>query len=429
MVELSDTATERALLAACLWDPAAYAAADTLEPGDFASVDNGRIWQAMRILLQRHGGFDRPSIASAVAESGKTLSPDAMASLDGGVPEMAPVYVDRIDRLARARRLASALRGAVTAIEGGEDASEASATIQRALADSCGARDNGMCRVADVAPRVYNEAVGRTGRGSMIGFPTGLRDLDATIHGLIAPDLVVLAGRPAMGKSALASQMALKVAQAGQTVMLFSLEMGRDQLVQRMLSQMADVPLELIRVGGMTETQKATLSTASGELTDLKILIDDRSNTIGQILMGIQRQSLVEVPALVIVDYIQRASGDSRTGNREQEISGISNALKGAAMRHKCCVLALSQLNRGVEARADKRPLMSDLRESGAIEQDADIILFVYREAVYTRKADDAYKAELIIAKHRAGESGKVKSLHWNGPTVSFSDEYYSNRG
>ena len=423
MVDLTDLPSERALLSACLWDAAAFAQAAAIEPDDFSSLDHQRIWRAMRALMESDRRFDAISVVGWIKSKGWALAPDAMTSLDGGTPAMAGVYATRIADQSRARSLVMSLRASIGTLEGGAPVSDVVGDVQRSISAACQTRDSAMVPMADVAPRVYNEAMRRADGGEQrLGYRTGLRCLDASIHGLMAPDLVVLAARPAMGKSALASQMALSVAQQGQGVIIFSLEMGRTQIVQRMLAQMSGVPLTCIRTGNLVEKDRVDLSDATGRLTDLPIYVDDRSRSAAQIQLAVQRRALVSSPALVIVDYLQLMSGSRRAGNREQEIAQISRMLKGIAMEHSCCVLALSQLNRSVEARANKRPLMADLRESGAIEQDADIILFVYRDAVYSMQSDDEHLAEIIIAKHRAGESGRKKDCEWNGPLVRFED-------
>ncbi len=248
-------------------------------------------------------------------------------------------------------------------------------------------------------------------RELVTGVPTGFADLDRKTAGLQAGDLIIVAGRPSMGKTALALNMAQYAAQEHQCgVGMFSLEMGKEQLVFRMLCSEAHVDQSKVRAGFAAERDYPKLAIAADRLSDAPVFIDDTPG-LGILELRAKARRLSRDRdvnlGMIIVDYLQLMKGPP-TDSREQEISAISRSLKALAKELQVPVVALSQLNRQVEQRADKRPVMADLRESGAIEQDADVIMFLYREWVYDQKNADERSAELIIGKQRNGPTGTV---------------------
>ncbi|MDZ7628513.1 MAG: replicative DNA helicase [Parvularculaceae bacterium] len=297
--------------------------------------------------------------------------------------------------------------------------------------------------------------------GGLAGISTGLRDLDHTLGGLHASDLIILAGRPSMGKSSLATNIALNVARAykpdrqpdgtiksaeGGVVGLFSLEMSSDQLATRIISEVSGVPSNEIRRGDIDQEQFERIYHAARELESLPLFIDDTGGlSIGQLAARARRLKRQHGLGLLVVDYLQLLTGSQkRTDNRVQEITEISMGLKALAKELAVPVVALSQLSRQVESRDDKRPQLADLRESGSIEQDADVVMFIYREEYYLRRAEpkpdsDAHAkwiadcdaargiAEVIIGKQRHGPIGKVP-LHFEENLTKFSnlDRHYS---
>mgnify|MGYP002682333280 CR=1 FL=1 len=246
------------------------------------------------------------------------------------------------------------------------------------------------------------------------GVPTGFIDLDDLTAGLQPSDLIVIAGRPSMGKTSLALGMAQHAAlHAGTVVGIFSLEMSKPQLVLRMLSSEARVDSHALRTGRLQKEDWWRLAEAAGKLEQAPIYIDDSGAVTVQQMRGKARRLKAERGLdLLIVDYLQLMTLRTRTDSREQEISEISRTLKAIAKEFNIPVIAISQLNRRVEERGDKRPMMSDLRESGAIEQDADVICFIYRDDVYNPDSAEKGIAEIIIAKHRNGPTGTIK-LKW----------------
>ena len=261
--------------------------------------------------------------------------------------------------------------------------------------------------------------------GELTGVPTGFAGFDKETGGLQAGDLFVLAARPAMGKTALALNIARNAAiDYGKKIAIFSLEMTTRSLVLRLLSAEAEVDFSAFRSGLIAVEAHARLMSAAGSISDAKIFIDDSgAPSVLEIRAKSRRLHAREGGLdMVIVDYLQLAHGDRNTQSREQEISEISRGLKGLAKELDIPVIALSQLNRGPETRKeDKRPMLADLRESGAIEQDADVIGFIYRDVVYNRETEYEDLAELIIAKQRNGPTGVVK-LKFEGRYARFSE-------
>jgi len=248
---------------------------------------------------------------------------------------------------------------------------------------------------------------------AITGTPTGFHDLDEITSGLQPSDLLIIAGRPAMGKTAFAMNLARNAAMQSETpgaVAVFSLEMSVQQIALRMLACEARVNMKLLRTGRFSADDWRKLAAASGSLAESPIFIDDTPAISVMELRSKCRRLKKESGnlSLIIIDYLQLMSGRADAERREQEISEITRSLKGLAKELDVPVIALSQLNRSLESRADKRPMMADLRESGAIEQDADIIMFVYRDEVYNKKPENEGLAEIIIAKQRNGPTGTV---------------------
>ena len=260
------------------------------------------------------------------------------------------------------------------------------------------------------------------------GLSTGLMDLDKKINGLNKSDLLLIAARPAMGKSAFALNIGLNVAKKNnKTVALFSLEMSREQLAMRLLASESFVELQKLATGKLSEEEWTKLCMASAALSQTDIRIDDNpSITVAEMNAKLRR---VENLGLVIIDYLQLMQGSGygkNDGNRVNVVSDISRSLKIMAKELNVPVVCLSQLSRGPEGRTDKRPMLSDLRESGAIEQDADEVLFLYRDEYYNENTEEKGVAECIVAKNRHGEVGTVK-LQWVGQYQTFTDREWKH--
>ena len=262
-------------------------------------------------------------------------------------------------------------------------------------------------------------------QGKVVGIPTGFKDLDELTSGLHRSDLIILAARPAMGKTAFALNIAQQTAtKAGASVLIFSLEMSKEQLGQRLLAIQARVEMQKLKTGTLERKDWDRLNMALDELHSSKIFIDDTPGvSIMEMRNKCRRLKAEHGLDLVVIDYLQLMQGDGRTDNRQQEISAISRNLKLLAREMDCPVIVLSQLSRAPEMRQDHRPILSDLRESGSIEQDADIVIFLYRDDYYNPDNSEKHGiCEVNLAKHRSGPTDKVE-LTWVERYTKFSDK------
>lgn len=262
------------------------------------------------------------------------------------------------------------------------------------------------------------QRLGGADRDEYLGIPTGYTGVDRVTTGLNRSDLLVLAARPGMGKTAFALNLAMNVARQGKKVAIFSLEMSNEQLVERLLSSEAFIPSDRMRKGQLTSDDWVNLAVASQAISKMPIYLDDTAGiTIGDMKSKLRRLRDV---SFVVIDYLQlMQSGTRRSDNRVQEVSEMTRSLKIMAKEFSIPVLVLSQLSRGPESRTDKRPMLSDLRESGSIEQDADIVFFLYRDSYYNDECEEPGIAECIVAKNRHGETGTIK-LGWDGQYTKF---------
>ena len=261
--------------------------------------------------------------------------------------------------------------------------------------------------------------------GTVTGIPTGFIDLDYRTAGLQPSDLILVAARPSMGKTAFALNIAQHMAfKAGKTVAIFSLEMSKEQLVNRMFSLESQVDAQALRTGNLKDSEWEKLIEGAGIIGKSHLVIDDTPGiSVSELRSKCRKYKLEQDLQLVIIDYLQLMSGSvgGKSESRQQEISEISRSLKALARELNVPVIALSQLSRAVESRPDKRPMLSDLRESGAIEQDADVVMFIYRDEYYNKDSEFKKQAEIIIAKQRNGPVGTV-NLAWLGEYTKFAN-------
>ncbi|WP_120168928.1 replicative DNA helicase [Thermohalobacter berrensis] len=269
-------------------------------------------------------------------------------------------------------------------------------------------------------------------KGGLTGVPTGFIDIDNMTSGLQPSDLILVAARPSMGKTAFALNIALNSAlKSDASVAIFSLEMSKEQLVQRMLSAESHVEIQKIRNGQLSEEEWPRLVRAMGPLSQAKIFIDDTPGiSVAEMKAKCRKLKIEHGLDLILIDYLQLMQGDGTTENRQQEISQISRGLKGLAREMDCPVVSLSQLSRAPELRSDHRPILSDLRESGAIEQDADVVMLLYRDEYYHPDTDKKNIGEVIIAKQRNGPTGTVE-LVWMAQYTKFLnlEKYRTDEG
>jgi replicative DNA helicase len=425
---------EAGVLGSLLIDPEAAAqVADYLKADDFYREAHRIIYQAVLDLYETGEPADLITLTDELARQGKLDDIGGVSyvsSLANQVPTSANIdyYGHIVERTAILRRLIHAA-GQIAAIAYNEPDANAALEQAEKLVFNVSQR---ITRV-DFDPiretlREYIDKLDRLHeqRGSIVGVGTGFSDLDKMTGGLQKSDLIILAARPAVGKTALALSLAHNAAlRFGQGIAIFSLEMSKEQLVARLLSMDAGVDQQRLRTGYIDDDEWERISESVGRLSELNIFIDDTpSISLIEMRSKARRLMMERGFQLLIVDYLQlmQGSGAGRGHeNRVQEISEISRGLKGLARELNVPVLALSQLSRAVESRQDKKPQLSDLRESGSIEQDSDIVMFIYRDEVYNPETDRKNIADIIIAKHRNGPVGQV-SLYFHAAQTRYRD-------
>lgn len=289
-------------------------------------------------------------------------------------------------------------------------------------------RSGDFVKISDAVARTFQSIQEASkSKGNVTGIRTGFTELDFMTAGLQRSDLILIAARPAMGKTAFALSLVEYIAVKSKIpTAVFSLEMSDVQLIKRIMALDANVDLHAISVGDLNDKELLSVVESCQNIADSKLfLVDNVSGiTLNDIVSKCRKLKLEEDLGLVIIDYLQLVQGNGRQESRQQEISNISRTLKALARELNIPIIALSQLNRGLESRDDKRPKLSDLRESGAIEQDADIVMFLYRDEVYNPGEDNKGKAELIIGKHRNGEIGTI-NLAWIGKYTKYANAEY----
>ena len=419
---------EQSLLGALLIDNQAFdRIADIVSGEDFYRDDHRRIWKHIQKMVEASRPADVVTLAESIESSedkDKTGGPAYLAALAQNTPSSINVrrYAELVRERAVQRRLAqvateiaeSAL--APTGKEVNQLLDEAESKIFQ-IAESGARKDQGLLGIAPILARVYeriDHLHQQDNPSDVTGVPSGFTDLDSRLAGLQPGDLIIVAGRPSMGKTAFAINIAEHVAMhpsVSLPVAIFSMEMGASQLAMRMLSSLGKVDAHKLRTGRLNDEEWSQLTDAMGRLHEAKVHIDETPALNALEVRARARRLKREYSklGLVVVDYLQLMSATTQGENRATEISEISRSLKALAKELEVPVIALSQLSRAVEQRNDKRPMMSDLRESGAIEQDADVILFIYRDEVYFPDKEDAKgRAEVIIGKQRNGPIGKV---------------------
>lgn len=294
----------------------------------------------------------------------------------------------------------------------------------RIFAISQNRNTNDFFEIKDVLIDVFNQLEERAmNKGNLTGITTGYDDLDRMTSGLQPSDLILLAARPSMGKTALALNIAMNAVKTGASVALFSLEMSKEQYVQRIISMESMVESNKLRTGNLDDDDWNRLLAVMSDVANAKVYVDDTASiTLFEMMSKCRRLKMEKGLDLIIIDYLQLMSGSGKNDNRQQEISNISRGLKALARELKCPVLALSQLSRAPELRTDHRPIMSDLRESGAIEQDADVVMMLYRDEYYTKEESEKKGiSEVIITKQRNGPVGTVE-LAWISQYTKFGN-------
>jgi replicative DNA helicase len=445
MENLYNLNIERAVLSAILFDPQIVEdVAARLKPDDFYLPFHQHLFAAMESLANDEKPIDEEFLRKRLMQAGKFDEAAMVEVLSANPITNTKAYVEEIKARASKRALVTlATEIKKVTIEDDLEADDVMNLVERKLyqitqeSASEDFRESGEVTVAMMEEINRLKALGNT---KLIGVDTGFRGLNDKTSGFGKGDLVIIAARPAMGKTALVLNMALRAIERGEGVAFFSLEMPAEQLMLRMLSIKTSIPLQDLRVGNLDDSQWTQLSTAVDEMSQRKLFVDDGGYATIHHVRSKLRKLKTRHPeiSVAIIDYLQLMSGEGSRDGRQQEISEISRGLKQLARELQIPIIALSQLNRSLESRDNKRPMLSDLRESGAIEQDADIILFVYRGNIYKlneikeklekaksegnaekqaeyQKAYDAIQnqdeeeTELIIGKQRNGPTGTVE--------------------
>jgi replicative DNA helicase len=422
---------EMSLLGAVLIDEEVLAdVADKIRAADFYEPRHEKIFAAMIRLYEKHAPVDLLTLTDELKKTDdlKAVGGAAyLSELTNYVPSSAHAtsYADIVTAAAIRRRL----------INAGSKISELAFSDATEIAEILATAEANLFQVSEASEKsdlisiesILTESFDRMeelhrDKGKLRGIKTGFRDLDRLTAGLQKSDLIVLAARPAMGKSTLAQNIAYNVAaKENKSVLIFNLEMSNSQTVDRMLAEASGVDSWNIRTGNLSDDDFAKISEAMGEMAEAPIFFDDTPGlSVLEMRTKARRQAHKAPLGLIIVDYLQLMSAAGKYGdNRVQEVSEISRGLKLIARELDVPVMALSQLSRTVESRPDKHPMLSDLRESGSIEQDADLVLFLYREDYYNPETDRQHITELLLSKHRNGPTGRVE-LYFHPEQLKF---------
>lgn len=427
-VQPQDLLAEQAVLGSIFISPEKLIMVrEFISPDDFYKYSHKVIFRAMITLADRNDAIDAATVRNILDDQGDLQNIGGLGyivELVNSVPTSANAefYAKIVSEKAMLRDIISKLTDTVNMAYEGNDSDEIIATAEKALVDiNEHSNRSGFRKISDVLKVNYENLELRSQQTSDVtGLPTGFRDLDRITTGLHPDQLIILAARPAVGKTAFVLNIAQNVGtKQNRPVAIFSLEMGAESLVDRMLAAEGMVDSHSLRTGQLTDQDWNNVTIAQGALADAPIYIDDTPGIKITEIRARSRKLSQEVDdglGLIIIDYLQLISG-TRPENRQQEVSEISRQLKILAKELKVPVIALSQLSRGVEQRQDKRPVLSDIRESGSIEQDADIVAFLYRDDYYRREGEEAEEivedntVEVILEKNRAGARGTVKLM------------------
>lgn len=418
-----NTDAEASLLGAILIDTDAIVKiADSIDVEDFYDPRHARIYEAVLALYEKRASIDVLTLADQLKGTGfldMVGGPAYLTELTNYVPTAAHVeqYADIVAQKALRRRLIAASQEMA---ELGRDESKALKELieeaesrlfqvsQQHIKQNIVSLENILAESFERLDDLHKD------KNKLRGVPTGYKDLDNMLAGLQRSDLFIIAARPSMGKTAFVLNLAHKVAtQAKEPVLIFSLEMSKEQLVDRLLAMESGVDAWALRTGKLTDNDFERLGEAMGTLSEAKVYIDDTPGiTVSDLRTKARREAHNQKLGLIIVDYLQLMSGGGRyasEGNRVQEISEISRGLKGVARELNVPLIALSQLSRSVENRSPQIPQLADLRESGSIEQDADVVAFLYREEYYNPESERKNIMDVLIKKHRNGPTGGVE--------------------
>lgn len=428
----NEEAERSALGAVMLSKGALLDVTEEVKPEDFYNESHREIFDAIMNLYRENTAVDMLTVCEELNRR-KALDMVGgrayIATLTAEVPSTANAgeYAKIVSEKAMLRRLITAAEDIT--IKGYDDKMAAEELLDYAEGDifriAQKRQRNDYAKIQDVLMknlRIIDQAV--QNKGQVIGLPTGFKQLDEKTSGLQPSDLIIVAARPGMGKTAFALNIAQQSAvKAGASVLIFSLEMSQEQLGQRLIAMQARVESEKLKKGTLDLKDWDRINFALNELNNTKIVIDDTPGiSIMEMRNKCRRLKAEQGLDLIVVDYLQLMTFDGRADSRQQEISALSRHLKLLAREMNCPVIVLSQLSRAPELRQDKRPMLSDLRESGSIEQDADIVMFLYRDDYYNENTEKPGVCEINIAKHRSGPTDRI-DLTWVARYTKFSDK------
>ena len=432
-VQPHDLVAEQSVLGAIFINPEKLITVrEFIEADDFYKYSHRVIFKAMVTLSDRNDAIDATTVRTILDDQDDLQNIGGISylvDLVNSVPTSANAeyYAKIVAEKAMLRRIINRLTETVNqAYEGATESDEIIANAEKALVDvSEHSNRSGFRKISEVLDVNFNTLEMRSQQTSDVtGLPTGFRDLDKITTGLHPDQLIILAARPAVGKTAFVLNIAQNVGtKQNKAVAVFSLEMGAESLVDRMLAAEGMIDSHALRTGQLTEQDWITVMIAQGALAEAPIYIDDTPGIKITEIRARSRKLSQEVEGglgLIVIDYLQLITG-TRPENRQQEVSDISRQLKILAKELKVPVIALSQLSRGVEQRQDKRPVLSDIRESGSIEQDADVVMFIYRDDYYNKDTELKGISEIIIAKQRNGPIGTV-NLAWLPEYTKFAN-------
>lgn len=385
-----------------------------LDPSEFYLDAHRAVFRVMRELEAKGSPIDTITVSERMSPDTRAVDTVFLSDLLGRSYSVSNLqHYASIVKAKAAQRKIALVASEIAAIgleDPGDDYEEVATRLWReatASTSTAGPRD-----LKDICKESFQILFDRIEGKASPGVPTGYKELDlALCGGMQVTDLIILAARPGMGKTALSENIALNTAFSGHPVLFFSLEMNSNQLCERMISSEAEVNMMDVRNGLATRTDLSNIASASSKISALDLKIDDSAYLNLQSVISKARRWASGLkgtkPGLIVLDYLQllRLKGKNKNQNREQEVSECCNGLKQLAKELKVPVMALAQLNRGLEYREDKRPILADLRESGAIEQDADVIMFIYRDEYYNKTTAEIGKAELLLRKNRNGAS------------------------
>lgn len=430
---------ERSVVGSMMLDrDAIVAVSDILHKDDFYNRQYGVLFDAIMALYGEGVETDLVTLVNRLAQMEvppELRSVEFISDIVAGVPTSANVkyHAEIVRDKASLRRLIKVTEEITSACyldkEDVDDVMEEAERRIFEVTQQKGSRD--FENIKDVVLRTLKSIeLAAKQTGIVTGVSTGFRDLDYKTAGLQPSDLILIAARPSMGKTAFALNVAENVALRGDTMIaMFSLEMSKEQLVKRMLAMNSRVDSQKIRTGNLEDEEWGRLVGSVRNIGNSRLIIDDTPGiSVTELRSKCRKLKVEHNLGLVIIDYLQLMSSGKRSESRQQEISEISRSLKALAREIEAPVVALSQLSRAVEQRPDKRPMLSDLRESGAIEQDADVVMFLYRDEYYNQDSEEKGVAEIIIGKQRNGPTGSIK-LAWLSQFTKFGDLEYDRTG